>query len=234
MRLNVADSLPNKYLAQEKVMLPAHSNKRDAKPILRSGEKWPCLTLHVQCNLQPAHMFCGATAVADLRELLAQHKVEQDAALSAQRQTDHQPTAPSERHATAAGAKRSEAANMKPATAAAPPAAASSSQPPRLLHIKQGAAELKQLMAGAPLSAVFWVPEATDAQLAALEAAVPSLVPKDASPASVAIGVCVRSTAVANQRLAAALKIPPTTPVVQVCDQELFAYIHAAAYLPQQ
>lgn len=51
--LDVEGSMANKLLAYEKVLTRSESRRRGAKPVLRSGQHFPCITLHEPSNLVP-------------------------------------------------------------------------------------------------------------------------------------------------------------------------------------
>jgi hypothetical protein len=48
------------------------SQKQDAKPVLKSGAKWPAITLHTPPILQPTRLFEGADACRDLQKYLVE------------------------------------------------------------------------------------------------------------------------------------------------------------------
>ncbi len=59
----------NQALSQSgvKLVAPQASKRADARPTLRDGSKWPCLTLHAPPYLQPQATFAGPSALASLR-----------------------------------------------------------------------------------------------------------------------------------------------------------------------
>eukprot|EP00892_Ulva_mutabilis_P002327 jgi/Ulvmu1/12095/UM084_0020.1 len=64
--LVVDASSDNKRFAMEQVMAPSKSARRGALPVLKSGGRWPCITVHEPPLLQPAATFKGDAAAADL------------------------------------------------------------------------------------------------------------------------------------------------------------------------
>jgi hypothetical protein len=48
------------------------SQKQDAKPVLKSGAKWPAITLHTPPILQPTRLFEGADACRGLQKYLVE------------------------------------------------------------------------------------------------------------------------------------------------------------------
>lgn len=49
----------------------SESRRRGALPVLKSGGRWPCITVHDPPSLQPAHRFEGDGAAAALADHLA-------------------------------------------------------------------------------------------------------------------------------------------------------------------
>eukprot|EP00887_Chlorella_sp_A99_P008139 scaffold12.g8139.t1 len=137
--LDVEISAPNTALALEKVMLRPESRRPGAKPGLKSGEKWPCLTLHYAPSLQPAACFCGLQAVERLGEALREH--ERDAAARG--------GGPHTNTAADAGTAAGEAPGAAPALEAAAPTADGSSLSQQPVAMTRGAAEIKELLQGA-------------------------------------------------------------------------------------
>lgn len=54
MHVDVEHSMANKMLAYEKVLTRSESRRRGAKPVVRNGHKFPCLTVHDPSNPIPA------------------------------------------------------------------------------------------------------------------------------------------------------------------------------------
>lgn len=61
-------------IALEKVLVRPESRRHGAKPVLRDGLKFPCLTLHHPPYLQPVTMLTGPSAIADLAKELSQYQ----------------------------------------------------------------------------------------------------------------------------------------------------------------
>lgn len=141
------------------------SRRQGAKPVLRGEEKFPCLTLHTPPSLQPEHKFTGPTALADLLAHLAAHMLPAPTPAAAERPASSAQAAGSGSGAAAGG--------VAPAAGgAAAPAAG------RLVVLKKGAAEAKELLGGAkaagrPVVVVWSEPEseASAELVAAAEAA---------------------------------------------------------------
>lgn len=71
--LDVESSFGNSSLAYQKVLdLPA-ARRANARPVVKSGGKFPCFTVHYAPSLQPAATLSGSTAVEDLKKWLVQN-----------------------------------------------------------------------------------------------------------------------------------------------------------------
>jgi hypothetical protein len=69
--LDVGRTVANSVVAREKVLEHAAARRKGAKPILRSGGRFPCVTLHAPPSLQPLEELAGEGALARLRAALA-------------------------------------------------------------------------------------------------------------------------------------------------------------------
>ncbi|KAF8071330.1 yciC [Scenedesmus sp. PABB004] len=238
VRVDVAASDANRALALEKVMEAPQAWRKGGRkfqPVPRSGEKWPCATLHVAPLLQPAQEFSGAGAAAALRDAL-----EQQGALLG---TPAQP-ARAAAGASAAGSAAVAAAGGAPD---APPGGAGGG----VQQLQRGAADLKQLLARAGadgLLLVAWgdaaglgeLPELLAARGAALAAATGRRVlvaAADAagSPGNAALAAALRVAPPAvqafhNKQLARTVKVPGLDPAAALAKVE--AAVRALELLP--
>ncbi|GLI65239.1 hypothetical protein VaNZ11_008724, partial [Volvox africanus] len=82
VRLDVTASQANEVLAISgcRLMALPASRRRDARPTLRCGAKWPAVTLHRPPGLQHEAYFTGATALAELRSELLRRQPEWEGA----------------------------------------------------------------------------------------------------------------------------------------------------------
>ncbi len=69
----LANPQANEAAALQRVMAMPASRKDSARPSLRSGHKWPALTLHVPPALHHVAYFADAGAVTELRCATYEH-----------------------------------------------------------------------------------------------------------------------------------------------------------------
>ncbi|PRW34073.1 cobalamin synthesis P47K [Chlorella sorokiniana] len=81
--LDVEGSAANTAFALEKVMRKPESRRAGAKPVLKSGDKFPCITLHYLPSLQPVQTLAGSGAIEALQAALREHAVAAPAATAA-------------------------------------------------------------------------------------------------------------------------------------------------------
>ncbi|CAD7698707.1 unnamed protein product [Ostreobium quekettii] len=74
MRIDVTSNEDNRALAMEKVTRRSDSRRRGAHPVLKSGERFPCVTIHQPPSLQPVRAISGEGCTRDLEQLLHQRK----------------------------------------------------------------------------------------------------------------------------------------------------------------
>jgi len=72
LNIDVESSIGNRVFAMEKVMQRASAKREGAKPVLRTGLRWPCFTVHYAPILQPMRMMAGDGALKDLEQVAAQ------------------------------------------------------------------------------------------------------------------------------------------------------------------
>jgi hypothetical protein len=211
--LDVEASPANTALALEKVMRKPESRRVGAKPALRSGERFPCITLHYLPSLQPWATLAGPAAVQQLHHALAEH-------------TGFKPgqqTAP-------------------PSTAAAPGSGgsggrSSSAEPSRLVVLKRGALQAKEVLAegraaGAPVIMV-WTHsgEGETAATAALRSAA-------AHSAGACAGLLLvdadAAACKANELLAGALKVGSYPEVHVYRDMKLASKLSGPSASPSE
>jgi hypothetical protein len=219
--LDVEASSANTAFALEKVMKKPESRRAGAKPLLRSGAKFPCITLHQLPSLQPVATLAGPDAVRELQQALREH-----AAAAAASQRPAPAAAPA-----AAG------------TAAAPASVAAAGQPPsRLVVLKKGAAEAKELLAagrasGAPVVVVWTqLPAGGDSAVAAAASEALDLQAAAAEAAAATRGLVVvnadAGASSSNQLLAGALKVKAFPEVQVYRDMKLASKLACAAATP--
>ncbi|MEW5311596.1 MAG: hypothetical protein WDW38_003296 [Sanguina aurantia] len=145
--LDVKSTQANEALAREKVMMSPISQRDCARPVLRSGEKWPCFSVHLYATLQPDMLFAGKNALADLRAALIEHGHSPQAPESAPSQPPPAPAGGKVKagKAVAAPAKAVAAAVVAVATPAPAVAAAKAPSLPGVMvrRLSKGRPELK-------------------------------------------------------------------------------------------
>eukprot|EP00201_Polytomella_parva_P022145 CAMPEP_0175043520 /NCGR_PEP_ID=MMETSP0052_2-20121109/3238_1 /TAXON_ID=51329 ORGANISM="Polytomella parva, Strain SAG 63-3" /NCGR_SAMPLE_ID=MMETSP0052_2 /ASSEMBLY_ACC=CAM_ASM_000194 /LENGTH=324 /DNA_ID=CAMNT_0016306599 /DNA_START=87 /DNA_END=1057 /DNA_ORIENTATION=- len=72
LSLNVTASFDNHRAALAKVMYRPTTRKDDSKPYLKSGEKWPCVSVFEPPLMAPVSHFEGSEAFAKLRAFLSE------------------------------------------------------------------------------------------------------------------------------------------------------------------
>ena len=184
-----------------------------AKPILKSGDKWPCLTVHYLPSLQPAATFTGAAALDHLHRLL--------------REQAAPPVAVSSR------------APVQPAAAAAAaPAAGPPAPPSQLVVLRKGAAQAKELLAAGKAAGtavvVVWTRSSDGGDAASVSAA--ALRAAAAEAAIVSPGLALvdadAGASASNQLLATALKVKGFPEVHVYRDMQLASKLSGADATP--
>jgi G3E family GTPase len=79
-RVAVESTYANRTLSNEKMMERPQVRRKDAKPVLKHGHRFPAFSVHFAPSLQPAELLTGQTAVEQLAEMIATAaaEVEQD------------------------------------------------------------------------------------------------------------------------------------------------------------
>jgi hypothetical protein len=70
LRLDVDASVANRHLANEKVLSRPNCARLGAKPVLKSGGRFPCFTVHGPHSLQPSQQLEGEAALDQVRAVL--------------------------------------------------------------------------------------------------------------------------------------------------------------------
>lgn len=70
--LDVDVNVANRAFANEKVMERPNARRQGAKPVVKHGAKWPCITVHHAPSLMPWKTLTGDGAVDQLRAVLTQ------------------------------------------------------------------------------------------------------------------------------------------------------------------
>jgi hypothetical protein len=208
--VDVTVSDANRQLALEKVMEEAQAYRKGGRkfqPVPKSGEKWPCVTLHAVPLLQPMQMFSGPAAGQQLIQALQQLGL-----LSVRPQAQ---TAAAAGAAGTAGAK----AQLASGRAAANAPAEQQQQQQGVLEIKKGATDLKQLLQQIPASGwliVAWTDSSSSSSLP--DGLLQLLLQRAAAaaPRQVLVAAADAAASQSNAALAAALNAAKQLPVVQV------------------
>ncbi|KAI3426100.1 hypothetical protein D9Q98_008068 [Chlorella vulgaris] len=253
--VDVASSSANIVVALERVMKRAETRRKDCKPTLKGGLKWPCITVHLLPSLQQIDTLSGTTATQQLLQLLTKHtkhpakRVAVSAPTPAATPPAH-PAAPTRVAASVASPAVADASSPPAAKPATPPSssssggsvAASASAPAgtleasRMVVVSRGAAELKEMLAAGRASGhpvlVLWTrsDSSSDAAMAgSLRAAA-----ADAAAATCGLVLADADVAAskANELLAQALKVGLGPQVDVYSDMKLAKRLSGSSLTP--
>jgi len=70
-RVAVESTYANRTLSNEKMMERPQVRRKDAKPVLKHGNRFPAFSVHHAPSLQPAELLTGETALATVAEMVA-------------------------------------------------------------------------------------------------------------------------------------------------------------------
>ena len=220
--LDVEASSANSAFALEKVLRKAESRRAGAKPLLKSHDKLPCITLHYLPSLQPVAMLAGPTAVEQLKQALLEHACRQPVTPAAALQATVQ---------AATGPGSSDGQQQSAAATAA-------AEPSKLVVLKKGATEAKELLAagrarGTPVLVVWTQSNAANEEVAAGAAALLAAAAEAVTTTHGLVLVDADAAASkANELLAGALRVRSFPEVHVYCSMKLDSKLTGTSATP--
>eukprot|EP00798_Chlamydomonas_sp_ICE-L_P032715 gene32715-3600_t len=145
-RVEVEATMANEAFAKEKVMARSMAKRGTSKPVLKSGLKWPCYTVHRTPSTHPEQQHADVGAVADLQNALEEMEEEFPRGLLKQLQQEQKKSSSTASNNAGSKEGNSKAAKQEVVVDATPSSRASAPSGPPIGHLKRGAADLKKVL----------------------------------------------------------------------------------------